>query len=163
MCVYLVGIHHKDIPPVVTDRLARDTQPSLIILEVTPDFDLKVTVPLRESLTQQRLHLILAITQPSRTGSISRHGLTALRLTDTVLLTRLDLLEESDGLLRRQGVSDIAEVDAADELLGGHVSDDTPDGLAEGLGPQVPEGVDDGAESQVDDALFGTDPAQLAV
>jgi hypothetical protein len=48
-------------------------------------------------------------------------------------------------------------------LLGRHVCNDSPDGLLEGLGPEVPDGVDDGAEGEVDDALFGPDPTELRV
>jgi hypothetical protein len=48
-------------------------------------------------------------------------------------------------------------------LLGCHVGDDAPDGLSERFGPEIPDGVYDGSERQVDDALLGTDPAELRV
>jgi hypothetical protein len=73
------------------------------------------------------------------------------------------LLEHSDGLLGSDSIGDVTEVNAADELLRAHVSDDAPDGLIEGLGPEIPHSVDDGTESEVDDTLLGTDPSELAV
>ena len=52
---------------------------------------------------------------------------------------------------------------AADDLFGGHIGEELPDGLAFGFGVEVPDGVDEGGGGEVDDAFFGADPAELAV
>ena len=120
-------------------------------------------VSLLDALLEKDLQLFLTVSQPTRTGSVGRYSLALLRLLDTVLLAGLDLLEEGNCLLGCNGVRDVAEVNAANKLLGGHVRDNAPDRLVQGLGPEIPESVDDGTKGQVDDTLLGSDPAQLAV
>jgi hypothetical protein len=48
-------------------------------------------------------------------------------------------------------------------LLWGHVRDDAPDGLSEGFCPEIPDGVDDSAQGEVDNTLFRANPAELGV
>lgn len=120
-------------------------------------------ISLLNTLIKQLLQLLLTVSQPASTGCIRRHSLASLSLLNTVLLATLDLLEHGQRLLGGNSIRDVAEVNAAYELLGGHVRNNAPDRLAQGLGPQIPEAVDDGTQSQVDDTLLGADPAQLAV
>ena len=65
--------------------------------------------------------------------------------------------------LKQQQMGWKPEVDERDDLLRGHVDEQLPDRLLLLLGPEVPERVDDGRGGQVDDALLGSDPPQLAV
>lgn len=160
---YLVGIHHQDVTPVVTDGLPSDSQSATVLLHVGADLELEVLVALSDTLLQQRTQLILAVTEPPSTSSVCRHSPALFGLLDTLLLGGLDLLEQRNGLLWGDGVCDVAEVNAADELLRSHVRDNAPDGLIEGLGPQIPQSVDHGSQGKVDDTLLGSDPAQLAV
>ena len=134
-----------------------------ITRDVTTNLDLEVSVSGIKSLLQQALHLVLTITQPSCTGCVSWHSAVVKSLFETLALGRLLLLEHSDSLLGGNSIGDVAEVNAVDELLRAHVGDNAPDGLVEGLGPEIPDGVNDSAEGEVDDALFGTDPAELGV
>ncbi len=64
---------------------------------------------------------------------------------------------------RGQRVGDVAEIDAAHDLLRRHIRKELPDGLALGLGPEVPDGVHHGRGGKMDYAFFGADPAKLAV
>lgn len=160
---YLVGINHKDVALVIANGFTSNSQSPPVFLDVSANLQLEVLVSLLDALLEEGLQLFLTVSQPSGTGSVSRYRLALLRLLDTVLLAGLDLLEEGNGLLGCDGIGDVAEVNAADELLGSHVRDDAPDRLVQGLGPEIPEGVDDGTKSQVDDTLLGSDPAQLAV
>ena len=50
-----------------------------------------------------------------------------------------------------------------DERLGRHVDEQLPERLAFDLGVQVPDGIDDRRRREMDDALFGPHPAELAV
>ena len=159
----LVGIRHEDIALVVTNNLTSNAQSMTITRDITTNLDLEVSVSSIKSLLQQALHLVLTITQPSCTGCVSWHSAVVKSLFKTLALGRLLLLEHSDSLLGGNGVGDVAEVNAVDELLRAHVGDNAPDGLVEGLGPEIPDGVNDSAESEVDDTLFGTDPAELGV
>src|SRR5204862_2443869 len=59
------------------------------------------------------------------------------------------------------GVADVAEVDARDQLLWGHVRQQLPQGLALHLRVQVPYRIDERRRREVDRAFLGTDPSQL--
>lgn len=160
---YLVGINHEDVTLIITNGFTSNSQSPAVFLDVSANLQLEVLVSLLNALLEKDLQLLLTISQPSRAGSVSRYSLALLRLLDAVLLAGLDLLQEGNGLLGCDGISDVAEVNAADELLGSHVRDDAPDRLVQGLGPQIPQSVDDGTKGQVNNTLLGSNPAQLAV
>ena len=63
----------------------------------------------------------------------------------------------------RDGILDVAEIDGLHDLGRRHVREQAPQRLAFGFRDEIPGGVDDGRERQVDDALLRADPAQLAV
>ena len=91
---------------------------------------------------------------------MKHHGIICRALT---MHHQLLFLKHLNCLLWSDGIGNVPEVNAADKLLGAHLGDDAPDRLAEGLGPQIPESVDNGAQGKVDDTLLGSDPAELAV
>lgn len=159
----LVGVHHELVALVVADDVAGNGQAVLVLLEVAADLDLEVLVAVAQGLGQEGLHLVLAVAEPAGAGGVGGHGTAGQGVVDALGLAALDVAEEGQGLLRGNGVGDVAEVDAAHKLLGRHVGHDAPHGLAEHLGPEVPDGVDHGAEREVNDALFRSDPPQLAV
>src|SRR6185369_13621411 len=72
-------------------------------------------------------------------------------------------VEPLEGPLRREGIGDVPEVDERHDLLGRHVDDQLPEGLACRLREQVPGRVHDRGRREVDDALLRSDPAELAV
>lgn len=160
---HLVRIHHEHIPLIEPDNLARNAQTVLILRHIAADLELEVAVPLAQRLLQQRLHLILTIPQPAGRGRVRRDGLRVERLLQTLLFALLRAGQDLERLFRGERVGDVAEVDQVDDLRRCHVCDDAPDGLAEGFGPQVPDGVYDRAEREVDDAFLGADPAELRV
>lgn len=159
----LVGIDHEDVALVEADDFSCDPQASLVLLDVAANLDLEVPVSLGKGVSQKLLHLLFSISQPSRTCCVSRHSSALKRLFNALGLAGLLLAQHLNGLLRGDGVGDVAEINASDVFLWRHVGDDAPDGLVERLCPQIPDRVDDGAERKVDDALFGANPPQLAV
>lgn len=81
----------------------------------------------------------------------------------TFFLALLRFGKDLEGLLGGERISDISEVDQINNLLRRHVCNNSPDWLAERLCPQVPDGVYNGTESEMDDALLGANPAELRV
>jgi hypothetical protein len=71
--------------------------------------------------------------------------------------------QDRQRLLGRECIREIAEIDLRDDLLGRHVGDESPHGLARMACGQVPRGVDDRADRHVHHALFGAEPAQLRI
>lgn len=158
---HLVRIDHEDVALVEADNLPCDAQTVLVLRNIAADLELEVAVALAEGLLEQRLHLVLAVAEPASGCGVGRDGLGVEGLLQPLLLALLGLCEDLERLLGGEGVGDVAEVDQVDNLRGRHVGDDAPDGLSERLGPQVPDGIDDGTEREVDDALLRADPAQL--
>ena len=159
----LVGIDHEEVALVVADDLSGDAQSLLVFGDAGSDLELEVFVTGVEGLLQQALHLVLAITQPTSTGCVGRHRSVGLGMLDTLSLAGLLLLQHLNGLLFGDGICDVSEINARNELLRRHVSNNSPDGLVEGLGPQVPDGVDNGTKSKVNDTLLRANPSQLTV
>lgn len=94
---------------------------------------------------------------------VRRHCPAVLGIAQPLCLTGLGLPQHLHGVLWREGVGDVAGIDAVAELLRRHLCHDTPHRLAQDLVSQVPDGVHDGAEGKVDDALLGPDPSEMAV
>jgi hypothetical protein len=80
---------------------------------------------------------------------------------ETVCFAFFSFCEDLEGFGRCERVGNVAEVDEVDDLLGSHVCHDSPHGFTKGFGPEIPDGIDDGAEGEVDYSLFGSDPAEL--
>ncbi len=70
-------------------------------------------------------------------------------------------MEDGQRFLAREGVGDVTEVDAVDDLLRRHVGQQLPQRLALHRGDQVPHRVDQRRRRQVDHALLRPHPAQL--
>ena len=71
--------------------------------------------------------------------------------------------QDGEGFIAGEGVLEVAEVDGGDDLLGGHVGEQAPDGFAFGAGVEVPDSVKQRTTGEVDDALIRAEPAQLGV
>ena len=71
--------------------------------------------------------------------------------------------QDVECLLRAQGIADVGEVDDVDNLLGGHLTEQQPQGLVFAPGADVPEGADERAAGHLGDALFRPQPAQLGI
>lgn len=70
-------------------------------------------------------------------------------------------LENGLRFLARQRVGNVMKIDARDKLRRRHVGKQLPHGLCFGLAIEIPDGVDDCRQREVNDALFGTKPSQL--
>src|SRR5206468_8956843 len=72
------------------------------------------------------------------------------------------LAKDRKGVLARQCIGEIAEVDAGDDLLRRQVCDELPRRLTFELRPEVPNRIHDRRRREMDDALLRSDPAELA-
>ena len=155
----LVRIDHQYIALVIANDTPRNSQPPSIRLNGRPNLKLKMLVSLTQRLLKQPLHLLLSVTQPARTSCISRHSSTIQRVLQSLRLAPLLLLQQLDRLFRCNRIRDIAEINALHKLLWSHIRHYSPYRLVEGLGPEIPDGVHDGTESEVNDAFLRSDPA----
>jgi hypothetical protein len=160
---HLVGVDHEDVTLVEAEDLSCNSQASLVLLDVSANLDLEVSVSLGKCVSQQLLHLLLSISQPSCTCRVSRDSSVLKSLFNALGLAGLLLAQHLNGFLWGDGIGDVAEINASDVFLWRHVGDDAPDRLVECLCPQIPDCVNNGAKRKMDDALFGANPPQLAV
>ena len=73
------------------------------------------------------------------------------------------LLQDLEGFAGGERVGEMTPVDEVDEGLGFEVDEDLPHRFADDTCVQVPEGVHEGGGGQVDDALLGSEPAELGI
>ena len=64
-------------------------------------------------------------------------------------------------LVAGQGVGEVAQVRGVHELLGRHVDEQPPEGLACTSRGEIPDGVHDRGHREMHDALLRSEPAQL--
>ena len=76
---------------------------------------------------------------------------------------RLGGAQDLEGVLAREGVGEVAEIDEVDQLLGRHAGEQLPEGQAGALGLEIPQRIDHRADRHVHDALLRAEPAQLGV
>src|SRR5215211_8848805 len=81
----------------------------------------------------------------------------------TVRLRRFVPAQHLESFLACDRVGNVAEVYARDELFGAHVREELPERFVFGLRIEVPDGIDDGGRSEVDNTLLRSDPPELAV
>jgi hypothetical protein len=106
--------------------------------------------------------LLVRVAEPARRGGIA--GIAGAEEFLFALGARRCLLaEELESLVRRQCIGDVAEGDEADDFFGREIGQQLPDRLADGLGPEVPQRVDQRSGRQMQYAFFRTDPAELTV
>lgn len=156
----LIGIDHQLTIP--TDFLADDRESTLVIGEVASDLDLDVVPAFGDGLAAEAADLVIGITEPAGAGGVG--GITvAFEFRDAAGATGEAGFEEIDGFVAGEGVGEVTEVDAIGEAGRGEGRDEAPDGEAGVFGPEIPEGIDDGGEGEVDGAFVGADPAELGI
>ncbi|MNO65056.1 hypothetical protein D3C76_557960 [compost metagenome] len=115
-----------------------------------------------DGFTCQLAHFFFAVTEPAGRSGVARIAFAQhLRLAPG--LARGLAAQQGDGFFGGKHIGDIAEVQAAHQLLGRHIGQQFPHGFAFVFGPQVPHGIDDGRGGQVNDPFLRAQPAQLAV
>ena len=113
-------------------------------------------------LLDQRLDHRVVIAEPSGGRRIRRIAALEHRL-DPRVSTAAQILNDLECLLRGKHIVDVPEVDAADELLRREIDEEPPKRFAFGLRPEIPDGVDDRRRREMNHALLGAKPAELAV
>ena len=144
---HLVGVHHQD--PLGPELAPDQCGAAVVRREVAADLHLHVGEARRDGLADERLDLGVVVAEPAGRRRVRRIP----RRDDLCLPGRAAasrVAQEVERLLRRKRVRDVAEVDAADDLLRREIDEQLPQRLALDLGPQVPDGVDDGGCGQVD-------------
>ncbi len=162
---------HADVPALVgvdrdadlgPDGLAGEAEAAHVVLDVRPDLELDLGEPLRDRLVGQPDELLVGVPQPAGGRGVSGEpALQQFRAAGGP--ARFGAAQELQRLLAGQGVGEVAEVDEVDELLGGHAGQQVPQRQPGALGLEVPQGVDDGGDRHVHDALLRSQPAQLGV
>ena len=156
----LVGVDHEATRG--TDHLPGEGAAAHVVGEVAADLQLD-RVPARgDGLPTQAHELVVVVAQPAGARRVGRVAL----LVQPGLALRTPgelLLEHRERGLGGERVAQVAPVDEVDQLLRGHVREDLPHRLPDGLADEVPGGVDHRGEPELDRPLGRAEPAQLAV
>ena len=156
----LVGVDHE--LRVGTDHFAGNTAATDVLLEIRTDLQFDVAVAGIHGLLAESAKLLIGVAQPASTGRVA--GVTRLgEFGDALLLGRGKFAQHRDGVFFGERVSEVLKVCGVDELLGGHVGEQTPERLVSAASSKVPDGVHHGGHRQVFDTLFWSEPAQLRV
>ena len=135
---------------------------AIVRLEVSADLHLHVGEPRGDGLADEQLDLLVLVSEPAGGRRVRRvPGADDLRLA--LGRAAAGVAEDLQRLVGREHVRDVAEVDAADELLRCEIHEQLPEGLPLPLGPEIPDGVDHRGGREMDDALLGAEPAELGV
>ncbi len=76
---------------------------------------------------------------------------------------RLGAAQDLQCFFRRQCIAQVAEVHQGNDVLRAHSGQQLPQRKARPFGLQVPQGIHDGADRHVHDALFRAKPPQLGI
>jgi hypothetical protein len=157
---HLVRVQHQ--LAVRPDRLAHHARAPQIVIWVGAHLDLEVRPALGQGLPAEALQLRVVVAEPAGRGDVG--GVAVAQHLALATGAAGDLaLEQGPRLLRLEGIADVPEVDRSHDLLRGEVGQVLPERLVRPQGQQVPDGVHDRREREVDDALLRPEPAQLAV
>ena len=130
-----------------------------------PTFILNRVQPSASASRAQPPDLVVVVAEPADRGRVGRVAV-ARAAPPSRAAPRRDRAPRaaSSAALGRERVGEVAEVDERDELLRASCrASSCHTRLAGALRDEVPDRVDDGRGREVDDALLGPDPAQLAV
>ena len=157
----LVGVDRQH--PIRADLLADDPDPSDVIVEVRADLHLEPGPAVGERLAAQPPDLVVVVAQPADRRGVGRVAV-AQQLGLALLRGRGRPVRGAR--VPRSGVSAsvMYRKSTRPTISSGDISlSSLPQRHAGPLCHEVPGGVDDGRRREVDDALLGPDPAQLAV
>ena len=149
-------------PVLGPDRVADEARAAEVAFEIPADLQLQVREAVGQRLARALRQRVLGIAEPPGRRRVGREAVGEEQLL-ALRLRRLVATKDRERLVRREGVLDVAEVDARDDLLGRHVGEQLPDRLALELRVEVPDGVDDRRGREMDHALLRPEPAELAV
>ncbi len=156
----LVGVHHQ--LALGTDLFADDPCPSSIVLQVAADFLFEVGPALGDALAAQLSQVLVGIAEPAGGGGVCRVAV-LLQVAFALRPAGLVAADDIERFVWSNRVGDVAKRHTPHELLRRQVRQQLPQRLALRLRPQVPHGIHDGGGGEMDDALLGADPAELAL
>jgi hypothetical protein len=156
----LVGVDHHAVG--WADLFADDAGAAKVVCGFATDLEFEVGPAVSEAFAAEAADLLFAVAEPAGGGGVGRVA-RGFELCKAGCLSWFGVAEEGKGVVGGEGVGDVAEVDGGDDLLGRHVGEELPEWLIFGLGVEVPDGVDEGAGGEMDNAFFGAEPAKLGV
>jgi hypothetical protein len=135
----LIGVDHHVC--VGSHFVAEDAAAPKVILEVAADLDLEVRPTALLEVAALFAERLVAVAEPTGGGGVA--GVTGGdEFLDPRRFRRLLAAKDFDRLAGGDRVGEVTEIDAIDELFGGHLADQSPDRLPFRPGPQIPNGID---------------------
>jgi hypothetical protein len=115
---FLVGVDHHAV--VGADLFADDMGAAKVVYGVAADFELEVGPALGETFAAEAADFVFAVAEPACGGGVG--GVSGgFELCKAGGLAGPGGTKDREGFIGGEGVGDVAEVDAGDDLLGGHV------------------------------------------
>ncbi len=145
-----------------THRVPGDREATDVVLHGTTDLELHLREAVRDGLPAEAVELLVGVPEPAgrrRVGGVAG-GEEGFR---TGSATRFRVPKDLERVIAGEDVAQVAEVDEFDELLRRHGGQQLPERQTRAFRLEVPEGVHDGADRHVHDALLRAEPAQLGV
>ena len=156
----LVRVDHQ--LALAADRFTHQPHAPPVVVRPSADLDLEMREAVLDRFAAQRADLVVGVPHPSdrrRVGRIAR----AQQLRLALALRARVPLQDVERLVARERVCDVAEIDARDDLPRRHVRQQLPHRLAFHFSVEIPDGVDDRRQREMDHAFLRTEPAQLRV
>jgi hypothetical protein len=116
--------------------------------------------PVSQRVAAQPIDLVVGVSEPADRRRVRRIArLQHLRFA--CIFAGCGAFEHLHRLVRRDRIGDVMKIDARDELPGSHVGQQLPHRLPLAARVEVPDGVDDGGQREVNHALLRPEPPQL--
>ena len=156
----LVGVDHE--LPIGSDFVAHEADAAPIGGTIGADLHLEMRPSICERFATQTTDFVVGVPHPPDRSRVSRIP-DPQQLSFAIGLRRRVSLQNRARLVGSERVGDVAEIDGGYQLRRRHVGEQLPQRLAFGFRVQIPDGIHDGSQRQMDDALLGAEPSQLRI
>ena len=157
---HLVGVDGD--ADLLAHRRAGQGQAPPIVGELGAHLEFHLGEPVVNRLRAEPRELVVGVAEPAGCRGIGRVTV-PLQRPGAFRPASLSPFQQVQRLVGSEGVSEVAEVDEADDLFRGQLSQQPPQRFPGPPRGQVPARVHDGADRHVRDAAFRPQPAQRAV
>lgn len=154
----LVGIDHD--AGVIAGDLADDVSAAQIAVGVLgADFEFHRREAGIDGAFAVFAHLLVAVVEPADGGVVA--GITAGEDALAGGTAGAGAGQQGQGLLRREHVLEVREIERRRHLRGTQLQQEFPQRQSARFRPQIPAGIGDRSERELDNALVGSEPAKL--